>query len=108
MSLLSLEEIAKDTMQEKGFKTSFPQGVLREMENLSNTTIPLAIKDLRQVPFFSIDNETSLDLDQLTYAEQLSEKSFKAAIAIADVGSFVQINSETDNFASFNTTSVYT
>ena len=51
----------------------------------------------------SIDNEDSLDLDQLTYVEE-----GKISVAIADVDGMVKIGSQIDKRAAHNTTSVYT
>lgn len=108
MNLPSLEEIAYQEMEERGFEANFPKEVLEETDKMKEFSYRNSVKDLRHIPFFSIDNETSEDLDQLTYAEPLSQTTFKAVVAIADVDSLVKIGSATDDYASFNTTSVYT
>jgi len=56
----------------------------------------------------SVDNADSLDLDQLSYAEQLPENKVRLFIAIADVDALVVAQSNIDNHAGKNTTSVYT
>jgi exoribonuclease-2 len=56
----------------------------------------------------SIDNDDSLDLDQLTVAEVLPDKSVKILVAVADVDALVKKSSAIDEHARQNTTSVYT
>ena len=64
--------------------------------------------DLRHLLWVSIDNDDSLDLDQLTVAEILTDKQVKVLVAIADVAALVRKNSAIDAHAHHNTTSVYT
>ena len=56
----------------------------------------------------SIDNDDSLDLDQLTVAEALPDNKVKILVAVADVDALVKKNSAIDEHAHQNTTSVYT
>ena len=56
----------------------------------------------------SIDNDDSLDLDQLSVAEQLPHGAVKILVAIADVDAIVKKGSAIDDHARTNTTSVYT
>jgi exoribonuclease-2 len=65
-------------------------------------------KDLRDKLWCSIDNTDSLDLDQLSYAEQLAENKVRVFVAIADVDALVAKQSDIDNHASRNTATVYT
>ncbi len=65
-------------------------------------------KDLRHLLWASIDNDDSLDLDQLTVAETLPDKKVKILVAVADVDALVKKNSAIDEHARQNTTSVYT
>ncbi|HLE11485.1 MAG TPA: RNB domain-containing ribonuclease [Bacteriovoracaceae bacterium] len=69
-----------------------------------------SIIDLRQFPWCSIDNDDSMDLDQLTVAQiNSNEKNIvKILVAIADVDAFVRKGSPLDNHAKANTTSIYT
>ena len=64
--------------------------------------------DLRHLPWSSIDNDDSLDLDQLTVAEVLTDARVKVLVAIADVAGLVAKDSAIDAHARHNTTSVYT
>ena len=56
----------------------------------------------------SIDNDDSLDLDQLTVADAMPGDQIKILVAIADVDSLVKNGSAIDEHAHHNTTSVYT
>ena len=56
----------------------------------------------------SIDNDDSLDLDQLSVAEQLPDGAVKILVAIADVDAIAKKGSAIDGHAQTNTTSVYT
>jgi exoribonuclease-2 len=63
---------------------------------------------MRHLLWASIDNDDSLDLDQLTVAEALPDKMVKILVAVADVDALVKKNSAIDEHARQNTTSVYT
>ncbi len=65
-------------------------------------------KDLRHLLWASIDNDDSLDLDQLTVAEALPDMKVKVFVAVADVDALVKKGSAIDEHARQNTTSVYT
>jgi exoribonuclease-2 len=56
----------------------------------------------------SIDNDDSLDLDQLSVAEPIAGGAVKLFVAIADVDALVAKGSAVDEHARANTTSVYT
>ena len=56
----------------------------------------------------SIDNDDSMDLDQLTVSEALPNGSVRLWVAIADVDALVPRDTPIDQHASTNTTSVYT
>ena len=67
-----------------------------------------AIRDLRGLPWASIDNDDSRDLDQLTVAEALADGAVKVLVAVADVDAAVKAGTVIDGHARINTTSVYT
>ena len=88
-----LERIARRVMKERGFQPDFSIAALDELKNIqgvdwSNKTDG---KDLRQLPWASIDNADSLDLDQLTVADKLSDNRVKLFIAVADVDIALEI-----------------
>ncbi len=66
------------------------------------------IRDLRHLPWASIDNDDSRDLDQLTLAEAMPGGNIQIRVAIADVDAFIKDGSAIDEHARHNTTSVYT
>ena len=67
-----------------------------------------SVRDLTDLPWASIDNDDSLDLDQLTVAEALPGDQVTIRVAVADVDALVKNGSAIDEHARHNTTSVYT
>ncbi|MFH0725787.1 MAG: RNB domain-containing ribonuclease [Pseudomonadota bacterium] len=105
-----LDRIAHRGMMERGFIVDFSAAALNEAETMARvdrgTKFPG--KDLRHLLWASIDNDDSLDLDQLTVAETLPDKTVNIFVAIADVDALVKKRSAIDEHARHNTTSVYT
>src|SRR5262249_14836944 len=66
------------------------------------------LKDLRDKPWSSIDNKESRDLDQIEYAERLTDGSVRLVVGIADVDVRVPKDTPLDKHAFANCTSVYT
>src|SRR5439155_14988655 len=66
------------------------------------------VRDLRSMLWCSIDNDDSLDLDQLSVAAPGSGGAVRILVAIADVDAAVSKGSAIDSHAAVNTTSVYT
>lgn len=89
-------------MIERGFWPDFSREALQELEHLQIKT-RVEARNLRELLWVSIDNVTSRDLDQLTYAEP-----GKIYVAVADVDELVKKNSMLDKYAAHNTTTVYT
>lgn len=105
-----LRRIARNAMIDKGLLPDFSSRVLAELGKISGPaaqTDPPAL-DLRKLIWCSIDNDDSRDLDQLTFAEALSDGDVKVLVAVADVDAIVEKTSEIDAHAQHNTTSVYT
>ena len=94
----------------RGLLPDFSPAVLREISGLTRpaTERTPSIRDLRHLPWCSIDNDDSRDLDQLTVAEPLGREVVKILVAVADVDALVRKGSATDAHAQHNTTSVYT
>ena len=105
-----LEQIARRAMKEHGFLPDFSKAALHELESAHQTgwQAQFPRKDLRHMLWASIDNDDSLDLDQLTVTEALPNKQVKLLVAIADVDAIVKKDSAIDEHARLNTTSVYT
>jgi len=107
---LILQRIAHRAMLEKGLFPDFPAAALAELAGIRGPAAPTeaSTRDLRNLIWCSIDNDDSLDLDQLTVAEALASGAVKVLVAIADVDALVKKRSALDEHARQNTTSVYT
>lgn len=106
---MDLIKIARQAMFEKGLSPSFPQNALNQLESITSpSSCEHDTQDMTQKLWFSIDNDDSRDLDQLTYAEPLNEKIIRIFVAIADVDTLVKKDTPLDQHAYTNTTSVYT
>jgi exoribonuclease R len=92
-----LEQIARRAMQKYGFLPDFSADALRELETVQQVDREAESPqiDLRHLPWASIDNDDSRDLDQLTVAEALTAAQVKVLVAVADVESLVKKNSAT-------------
>jgi VacB/RNase II family 3'-5' exoribonuclease len=107
---LILKRIARRSMTERGLEPDLSSGAMAQLDGITG---PAAIYgeyvcDMRNIPWCSIDDDDSFDLDQLTYAEKLSDGSIKAYVAVSDVDGTVKKDSPLDEHAHHNTTSVYT
>ncbi len=105
-----LARIAADAMRERGLEPEFPAAVLRQLETIDGPAKEAGdgIHDLTALPWCSIDNDDSRDLDQLSVCEALAGGAVKIQVAIADVDALVDKGSAIDQHAYANTTSVYT
>ena len=85
-----------------------PEGAAQLQQiRASITEVDPALKDLRQLLWSSIDNDTSRDLDQIEYAERASN-GIRVLVAIADVASAIPKGSPLDAAAAAQTQTVYT
>src|SRR5262249_24042104 len=100
-----LVRIATRAMEERGFLPWPPPSVLDEASAAATLAHFPAdeVHDLRELPWSSIDNAESRDLDQIEVLD-----GDRLLVGIADVDHFVPQKSQTDGFAGHNTTSVYT
>jgi exoribonuclease-2 len=106
-----LEVIARRAMIEHGLEPEDSPEVVAELQEIGRATVPRdgSIRDLRQLPWCSIDNDDSRDLDQLTVAEGPVDRGpVTIRVAVADVDVLVHRGSAIDRHARHNTTSVYT
>ena len=106
----TLRRIARKAMIERGLEPDWPPAAGAELARIAPAQRPTdaSLRDLRSLPWCSIDNDDSLDLDQLTVAETQPAGAVKALVAIADVAGTVAKGSAIDDHARANTTSVYT
>jgi VacB/RNase II family 3'-5' exoribonuclease len=109
---IDLQATAKQIMLEHGFEPDFPAEVPQQLAALKNHPPQIAatsdVRDLRNLFWSSIDNDTSRDLDQIEVAEPLSNGDVKVMIGIADVDAFVPKSTPIDVHAGRETTTVYT
>jgi len=111
-SHLDLQATAKEIMIQHGFEPEFPAEVTTQLANLKqhppNVAVAAGIRDLRNLLWSSIDNDTSRDLDQIEVADGQSNGDVKILIGIADVDVFVPKQTPIDQHAARETTTVYT
>jgi exoribonuclease-2 len=98
-------QVAHHVLQENGFASEPPAGLV--------ATVPAGepvepARDLRGLSWSSIDNQESLDLDQIEVAERLPGDEIRVLVGIADVDALVPKGSAIDRYAAQNTTSLYT
>lgn len=104
-----LDQLAEQVMQSKGLEPNFSEAAKEQLEKIEKPAVPpQGIQDLRSLLWCSIDNDDSLDLDQLTYAETKPDGTTTIWVAVADVDALVPQGSPIDQHAQNNTTSVYT
>jgi len=105
-----LARIAIEVMIERGLEPEFSADAQGQLASISGpgTDFDSQVRDLTSLPWCSIDNDDSLDLDQLTAAAVLADGAVKILVAIADVDALVKKGSAIDAHAWTNTTSVYT
>jgi len=105
-----LRGIARRAMLARHLQPDFSAAALKQADSITHAATDSAdsILDLRDLLWASIDNDDSLDLDQLSVAQPLAAGAVKILVAIADVDALVPKASAIDEHASCNTTSVYT
>ena len=105
-----LLRLAKQAMTTRGLEPEFPPAALAEAQMLLAPSAPFGegVRDLRDLPWCSIDNDDSRDLDQLSVALTGEDGSTRVLVAVADVYASVTPGTALDAHAAKNTTSVYT
>src|SRR5487761_2144811 len=107
---------AHAAMLEHGFQPDFPDGTDAELASIAshseppsaNESIASEFQDLRSLLWSSIDNDTSKDLDQIEWAQQLPDGRIRILVGVAVVDARVCQGSVIDGHARSETTSVYT
>jgi exoribonuclease-2 len=99
-------------MRERGLTPEFSRPAIEQTDATDHAATRAAahdptIKDLRALPWASIDNDDSRDLDQLSAADPAAGH-VRVLVAIADVDALVERGTPVDDHARTNTTSVYT
>lgn len=105
---------AHAAMIEHGFQPDFPDGVDTELGAIQAksqqppSSSTAEFQDLRSLLWSSIDNDTSKDLDQIEFAQQLPDGRIRVLVGVADVDAKVAKGTIIDSHAQSETTSVYT
>jgi exoribonuclease-2 len=112
----NLVAAAHAAMIEHGFEPDFPDGTDAELTAIlahgqppaASVNFNAEFRDLRGLLWSSIDNDTSKDLDQIEWAERLTDGRIRVLVGVADVDRHVKRGSVIDGHAQRETTSVYT
>lgn len=110
-SHLDLQATAKEIMQQYGFEPDFLAPVATQLANLGQqpqVSPSRDVRDMRNLLWSSIDNDTSRDLDQIEVVESAPNGDVKVMVCIADVDTFVPKATPIDQHAARETTTVYT
>ncbi len=110
MDAAALRRVAEQAMLSRGLRPAFEPAVLQEVQAraAAGPDADGDVHDLRALPWFSIDNDDTRDLDQLSCAEPLAGGASLLRVAVAEVDAMVRRGGAIDQHAAANTTSVYT
>jgi exoribonuclease II len=106
----NLPQLAVEAMAAHNFEANFPKAALEQAASLHEAVKDVSdgFEDLTSLPWCSIDNDDSRDLDQVTVSVDLPGGATKILVGVADVDALVPQNSPLDLHARRNTTSIYT
>jgi exoribonuclease II len=106
----NLATLATWAMFSRGLEPEFPRAVMQQVAQLKEPARETGngVRDLTRPAWFSIDNDDSRDLDQLSLSEPLPGGGLRIFVAVADVDALVKKGTPVDAHAQLNTTSVYT
>jgi exoribonuclease-2 len=106
----NLATLAAWAMFSRGLEPEFSPAVQEQLAGLKKPAQDQSsdVRDLRSRDWFSIDNDDSRDLDQLSLSEPLPQGGLRVWVAVADVDALVKKGTPIDQHAQLNTTSVYT
>lgn len=105
-----LRASAREEMMREGFDPAWTPEINAQIAALKAQPAPPPVenlRDLRNLFWSSIDNDTSRDLDQIEVAERV-DAGIRVLIGIADVDSDVPTGSPIDRHAQSQATTVYT
>ena len=86
-----LMTVARRVMLDNGLQPDFGDAAQKQLGTITQPADDASpgIRDLRQLLWCSIDNDSSRDLDQLSVADPQSGGAVKILVAIADVDAVV-------------------
>lgn len=96
-----LKRLARRAMIDRGLWPDFSAKAMAELAQIRTAAGAHGsdVQDLRDLLWVSIDNDDSLDLDQLTVATEHPDHSVTLQVAIADVDALVPKDSALDTHA---------
>ena len=105
-----IARIATEAMVERGLEPEFSEAAIQQLEKINTAAVAdnPEIFDLVDLLWCSLDNDDSMDLDQLTSSQVLKNGLVKIFVAVADVDALVKKDSALDEHAKINTASIYT
>lgn len=110
----ALEKLATDLMYKQELYSLFSTDCTAQVADIIAGKVTITpehealYQDLRSLPWVSIDNDDTRDIDQLTAAEMLPNGNVRILISVADCDFLVGVKTPIDDHAYHNTTSVYT
>ena len=109
MTRYNLLDIARLAMTSHGLEPDFSEKVRQEIDHITKSADGAGenLPDITHLLWCSIDNDDSMDLDQITVAEKDS-RGTKILVGVSDVDAIVKIGLAIDIHARKNTTSIYT
>ena len=106
--MTDLDTVARQALTANDFRPDLDLAARRELDTGRVEPRSESVRDLRDLPWCSIDNAESKDLDQVEYVEALPDGGVRLRLGIADVDVQVPKGSALDAHAAANGTSVYT
>lgn len=103
---MDLVAAARREMIERGFEPDIPSDARRQLQSISGAP-DRSLPDLTSLPWSSIDNDDSRDLDQIEWTERV-DGGIRVLVGVADVDSAVRRGTPIDCYAAHETTTVYT
>ncbi len=100
--------VARRVLAENGFEADSREARAEAARIEPRVVASDGVRDMQGVPWSSIDNAESRDLDQIEAIEELAGGAAKIYVGIADVDAYVRPKSALDAHAALNTTSLYT
>lgn len=107
-----LARVATQAVRDRGLEPEFSPAAMRQLDGISGPAGAgddgPALRDLRKLLWWAIDNDDSRDLDQISACDVLEGGAVRVVVAIADVDALVVRDRLIDEHVRHNTTSVST